>query len=67
MEQNSTHQTLTCPTCGSRLEQDGRTFRCEQHGLWQLYGTRLLVHVPSDEHKVRDRFTMPWETVPQPA
>jgi uncharacterized Zn finger protein (UPF0148 family) len=63
--QNKT--TFTCPTCGNQLEQDGRTFCCPEHGKWQLYGARLLVQVPTDDHKVRDRFTMPWEIVPQVA
>jgi hypothetical protein len=59
-----TQITFTCPTCGNRLDQDGRTFRCSEHGVWQLYGARLLVQAPTGEHKVRDRFTMPWENIP---
>ncbi len=59
-----TQVTFTCPTCGNRLDQDGRTFRCSEHGVWQLYGARLLVQAPTGEHKVRDRFTMPWESTP---
>ncbi|HEX6291715.1 MAG TPA: hypothetical protein VFZ66_21195 [Herpetosiphonaceae bacterium] len=53
-----------CPTCGSALELDGSGYRCEEHGLWYTYGGNLLVHAPSDEHKTRDRFTMPWEALP---
>ncbi len=55
----------TCPTCGAPLESDGITYRCEQHGLWYVYSANLLVHGPTNEHKVRDRFTMPWEGLPR--
>lgn len=58
---------LTCPVCSKSLMQDGRTFRCIDHGVWQLYAARLLVQAPTGEHKVRDRFTMPWEDLPQAA
>jgi hypothetical protein len=51
----------TCPACGAVLEYDGMAYRCEAHGLWYVYSTNLLIHAPSGEHMVRDRFTMPWE------
>ncbi|WP_025745781.1 hypothetical protein [Kallotenue papyrolyticum] len=53
---------LLCPSCGLQLESDESGFRCIEHGLWLMYGERLLVHAPSEEYKLRDRFTMPWET-----
>lgn len=62
---NQERMTFSCPTCGRRLEQDGRLFHCEEHGMWQRYSATLLVHLPSEDSKVRDRFTMPWEAVPQ--
>lgn len=60
METN-TMKVHACPTCGAQLVSDGTAYRCEEHGLWVAYGSNLLVHAPSDEYKVRDRFTMPWE------
>lgn len=63
--ETDTMKVYACPTCGNQLEIDGTAYRCEEHGLWYAYGANLLVHAPSDEHKGRDRFTMPWEGTPQ--
>lgn len=59
--ETGTMKVYACPTCGSQLKSDGTAFRCEEHGLWYTYGANLLVHAPTDDHKIRDRFTMPWE------
>lgn len=56
-----------CPTCGCALAADDTGYRCEEHGLWYSYGANLLVRGPSDELKLRDRFTMPWEGAAHPA
>ena len=64
--ETDTMKAYACPTCGGQLTQDGSAYRCEQHGLWYTYSARLLVQAPSDEYKVRDRFTMPWEVQPRP-
>lgn len=66
METN-TMKAYACPSCGCQLASDGSAYRCEEHGLWFTYGANLLVRGPSDEHKIRDRFTMPWEPRPQTA
>lgn len=65
--ETSTMKVYACPTCGHDLESDGSAYRCEEHGLWYTYGANLLVHGPSDEYKVHDRFTMPWESPSQHA
>ncbi len=59
--ETSTLIVFACPTCGCQLASDGSGYRCEEHGLWFAYGRNLLVHAPSDDHRIRDRFTMPWE------
>ena len=64
MESN-TMKVYACPTCGCQLASDGSAYRCEEHGLWFAYGGSLLVHAPSEEHRMRDRFTMPWEGASQ--
>ena len=66
METN-TMKAYACPSCGCQLASDGSAYRCEEHGLWLTYGANLLVRAPSNEHKIRDRFTMPWEAMPQTA
>ena len=63
--ENKVVNVYTCPTCGAPLESDGMAYRCDQHGLWYMYSPKLLVRAPNNEHKVRDRFTMPWEALPQ--
>ena len=65
--ESSTMKIYACPTCGAALSADGSGFRCEEHGLWQSYGANLLVLAPNDDHKIRDRFTMPWEGATKPA
>lgn len=60
-----TMKAYACPTCGAHLEIDGTAYRCEEHGAWYAYGANLLVHAPSEESKVHDRFTLPWEGTPQ--
>jgi hypothetical protein len=62
MEETSTMKAYVCPTCGAELMYDGTAYRCERHGMWYSYGANLLVLGPSDEHKLRDRFMMPWES-----
>lgn len=58
----ATMKVYACPTCGCQLDREGNAYRCQEHGLWYAYGSNLLVLAPSGEHKVRDRFTMPWES-----
>lgn len=58
----ATMRTFACPSCGGELQADGAGFRCPEHGVWLNYGSSLLVLAPTDEHKTRDRFTMPWES-----
>lgn len=65
--ETSMMKAYACPTCGAQLTFDGTAYCCEQHGQWFTYGENLLVHAPSDEYKTRDRFTMPWEKLPQTA
>jgi tRNA(Ile2) C34 agmatinyltransferase TiaS len=64
--ETETMRAYACPSCGARLESDGAGFRCEEHGLWLRYSENLLVHAPADEYKLRDRFTMPWESAARP-
>lgn len=58
----ATMRVLACPSCGCELHQEGAGYRCPEHGMWLSYGRNLLVLAPTDEHKKRDRFTMPWES-----
>jgi hypothetical protein len=44
------------------MHEEGAGYRCPEHGMWLSYGRNLLVLAPTDEHKKRDRFTMPWES-----
>ncbi len=57
----ATMRIHACPTCGRELCAEGAGYRCAEHGMWLSYGSKLLVLAPTGEHKVRDRFTMPWE------
>ena len=49
-----------CPKCGIRLVLVRDLLRCEEHGEFFIYGSQLLVHVPSQRVKLPNN-QLPWE------
>ncbi|GAB4443480.1 MAG: hypothetical protein OHK0015_43580 [Chloroflexi bacterium OHK40] len=63
MANDSTHEITrdSCPMCGQPLEPEGKQLRCEEHGLFFRYGTKLLVRVARTASA--EAQLLPWQTL----
>lgn len=60
MFQRETSETYTCPTCGRELKPDNDKLRCDEHGIFFVYGPNLVVRAQESDERA-PRVVLPWE------